>query len=260
VLLHLRPEQDGPLGSLLEPGPPRRRAPQLVASLLAHALALGALVLVPLLSPQPPPQPRDLGFRVFLYDPPPAAAPPPLRGPGPLGGAAPVRTADPPPREEPPLLAPPAPAAESPVDPGAAAGGDPDGSPLGDPEGMPGGVVGGIVGGIPGGVVGGVIGGTGTGPALPVPVSRPDTLPRLLRSNKPRYPQDAFVKKIQGTVLLEILIDERGRVAHARVLESIRALDDAALEAVKDWLFVPATHAGRPVATVAQAPIRFTIY
>jgi protein TonB len=89
---------------------------------------------------------------------------------------------------------------------------------------------------------------------------RPDTPPRLLRATKPLYPQDAFVKKVQGTVLLEILIDERGRVARARVLQSVAGLDQAALEAVAAWQFVPATHGGVPVATLAQAPIRFTIY
>jgi protein TonB len=261
MLLHVRaqPEPAERLGSMLEQRTRTRRAPQLLASALAHAAALAALLLWALLAAPPPPEPPAPGWRAFFYDPPPAAAPPPVRGPGLQAGRAPARPREPPPRAEPSLVAPPEPAQDAPQEPGAG-GGDPEGHPLGDPEGMPGGVVGGIVGGIPGGVVGGVIGGTGSGPAWPVPMLRPDTPPRLLRATKPLYPQDAFVKKVQGTVLLEILIDERGRVARARVLQSVAGLDQAALEAVAAWQFVPATHGGVPVATLAQAPIRFTIY
>jgi protein TonB len=74
------------------------------------------------------------------------------------------------------------------------------------------------------------------------------------------YPQEAFVKKVEGTVLVEILIDANGQVVRARVLQSVPLLDDAALEAVGQWLFAPAVKRGRPVATVAQAPISFRIY
>jgi protein TonB len=119
------------------------------------------------------------------------------------------------------------------------------------------GVEGGVVGGVPGGVIGGVIGGTGTGP---VPVYNVDRPPRLLRQVKPTYPPDAFTKKIEGTVVVEILIDDTGRVARARVLQSIPLLDAAALEAVRQWVFAPAIKGGRPVATIALAPVSFRIY
>jgi protein TonB len=122
---------------------------------------------------------------------------------------------------------------------------------------MEGGVEGGVVGGVLGGVLGGVIGGTGTGP---VPVRDPDTPARLLRPTKPKYPSEAFTKKIQGVVLVEFLIDSTGHVVQARVIQSIPLLDAAALEAVRDWLFSPAIKHGRPVATIARAPVSFVIY
>jgi protein TonB len=131
------------------------------------------------------------------------------------------------------------------------------GSESGVPEGMEEGVEGGVVGGVPGGVLGGVIGGTGTGP---VPVYDYDSPPRILRQRKPTYPSEAFVQKVQGVVLLEILIDSAGRVARARVIHSIPLLDAAALEAVHSWIFSPAIQHGRPVATVALAPVSFVIY
>jgi protein TonB len=138
------------------------------------------------------------------------------------------------------------------------AGGSPTGSPNGVPEGMEGGLEGGMVGGMPGGVIGGVIGGTGTGPI--VPVLDYDQGPRLLRQARPEYPHEAFTKKIEGVVVMEILIDDTGRVARMRILQSVPLLDAAALDAVRQWIFVPAVRHGRPVATIAVAPVRFTIY
>lgn len=148
-----------------------------------------------------------------------------------------------------PPPAPEAPARESEVR------GSPTGSEFGVPEGMEGGVEGGVVGEVPGGVLGGVIGGTGQGPVLDY-----DQPPRLLRQTKPRYPQDAFVKKVEGTVLVEFVIDATGRVASVRILRSMPLLDAAAMEAVRQWVFSPAVKHGRPVATVARAPVAFRIF
>jgi protein TonB len=64
---------------------------------------------------------------------------------------------------------------------------------------MEGGVDGGVVGGVPGGVLGGVVGGTGD---VPVPEMDYDRPPRLIRQTKPKYPQEAFVKKVEGVVLV----------------------------------------------------------
>jgi protein TonB len=136
--------------------------------------------------------------------------------------------------------------------------GSADGSALGVPEGMEGGVEGGVVGGVPGGVLGGVIGGTGTGP-VPVPVRDYERPPRLVRQTRPTYPQDAFTKRVEGTVVLEVLIDDRGKVARVRVVQSIPILDAAAVETVREWVFAPALKNGRPVASIALAPVSFRI-
>ena len=129
------------------------------------------------------------------------------------------------------------------------------GSDFGDPLGMEEGVEGGIVGGVPGGVLGGVLGGTGTGPVMDY-----DSPPRPLKQTRPQYPQEAFVKKIEGTVLVEILIDSQGRVVRARVIQSVPLLDAAALQTVYQWVFQPAVKHGRPVATIAHIPVTFRIY
>src|SRR4030095_99006 len=106
--------------------------------------------------------------------------------------------------------------------------GSESGSDMGVPEGMEVGVEGGVVGGVPGGVIGGVIGGTGD-----IPVMDYDTPPRLIKQTRPVYPQDAFIKKIEGVVEVEILIDVTGRVSRARIMRSVPLLDQAAIETVK---------------------------
>jgi protein TonB len=261
-------------GSSLPPSPPflglarppsRPPWPLLVASAAMHLLVVAALVLVPLFLPERMLDMPAVDYvRVLLYDPPP---PPPA--PLPKGAAEGGRTAVRPPVEPDPRPTPiPSEARlEAPVEVvapepqtselGVEPLGSPTGSPSGVPEGMEGGVEGGMVGGVPGGVLGGVIGGTGTGP---VPVLDYDRPPRVLRQPKPHYPADAFAQKVEGIVLIEILIDDNGRVVRARVIHSVRLLDAAALEAVRSWIFSPAIKHGRPVATIAQAPVSFVIY
>jgi len=249
--------------------PAPRRGRWLAGAALLHGAALAALILVPIFWPEPL---FEAGFdpiRVLIYDPPPPP-PPPLPKGSLVGGRPAARVAPVAPSPTPaPTLNPPvsreatliAPLERSALDEGVGltveAPGSPHGSESGVPEGMEEGVEGGVVGGIPGGVIGGVIGGTGTGP---VPVRDVDRPPRPLRMVKPTYPSEAFVKKIEGTVVLEILIDERGSVVHTRVVQSIPLLDASAVAAVRQWIFVPALKRGRPVATIALAPVSFRLY
>jgi TonB family protein len=83
---------------------------------------------------------------------------------------------------------------------------------------------------------------------------------RPLRMPRPEYPNEAFVKKVEGTVVVQIVIDEHGRVSEARVVHSIPMLDEAALRAVRTWAFIPALRGGQPVASIAMAPVTFRIY
>lgn len=93
-----------------------------------------------------------------------------------------------------------------------------------------------------------------------MPVQDYDQPPRLPKQVRPRCPQEAFVKKIEGTVVLELLIDAAGRVARARLVQSAPALGAAALKAAREWVFSPAIKQGRPEATVATGPVTFRIY
>ncbi len=105
----------------------------------------------------------------------------------------------------------------------------------------------------------GEVGGISEGTDI-TPVMDYDSAPRPIKITRPQYPQEAFVKKIEGTVVVEILIDSQGRVERARVLQTIPLLDAAALQCVRQWTFEPAIKHGHPVPTLAHAPVAFQIY
>ena len=235
----------------------RRGRLALPASLAAHA-AVGALVLLlPFAGPTDRPAVANPP-RFFVLPPPPAAAPPLPKGEA--GSHKPGKTRSTPRVEPltPPVETPPqvtaAPVEEEVLE--VPQPGSPDGSETGTQDGMVGGKEGGIPGGVPWGVPGGCPGCVGEGP-----VTDWDQSPRILRQTRPTYPQEAFINKIQGTVLLEILIDANGEVVATRVLRSVSPdLDRAAAQTVRQWKFVPAHRRGRPVAMWAHAPVDFKIH
>lgn len=228
-------------------------------SLIGHVVGILMIVLIPILWPEnAPPAPEYI--RALIYNPPPPPPPPLPKGSAMIEKAEPAKPVTPEPEPDPQKLTAEIVPEEKPLEredreSETEQAGSLTGSDMGDLAGMDIGVEGGVVGGVPGGVLGGVIGGTGDGPVMDY-----DQPPRAIRITQPKYPPDAFVKKIEGTVEVEILIDANGRVAKARVIRSIPLLDAAALQTVYQWVFSPAIKGGRPVATVASAPVTFRIF
>ncbi len=93
-----------------------------------------------------------------------------------------------------------------------------------------------------------------------IPASDYDRPPKPIRMPKPIYPLAAFKARIEGTVLLEVLIDPQGRVSRSHVVQSAPGLDEAALATVRQWLFQPAVKKGEPTAVLAHIPVQFRIY
>ncbi len=84
--------------------------------------------------------------------------------------------------------------------------------------------------------------------------------PRFLHREIPEYPFLARKRKIEGKVVLSVVIDAAGRLAKAEVIEaSDKAFADASLEALKRSTFLPARRNGRPVTSRAILPIRFSL-
>jgi protein TonB len=105
--------------------------------------------------------------------------------------------------------------------------------------------------------------GTGRGAGGSGPVERafgsPDG-PRFLHRVVPSYPALAKRLEKQGTVLLRITIDERGRPVEVEILQKAGfGLDEEAIRAVRESTFVPAKMDGKPFTCKALLPVRFVL-
>ena len=84
--------------------------------------------------------------------------------------------------------------------------------------------------------------------------------PKLIHRIKPDYPKTAQIARIEGTVVLEAVIDKNGSVQDARIVKSIPVLDLAAVSAVKRWKYTPAQdRRGHPVAVYFRVFVKFEL-
>jgi protein TonB len=88
--------------------------------------------------------------------------------------------------------------------------------------------------------------------------------PQVMKDVKPAYTTEAMRAKIQGTVLLEAVVDERGLVSDVRVIRSLDrlyGLDQEAIKAARQWLFRPARDRdNKPVAIIVQLELDFRLH
>jgi TonB family protein len=83
--------------------------------------------------------------------------------------------------------------------------------------------------------------------------------PMKVKHVSPIYPSAAREAKITGVVILETRIGADGRVLDARVLRSIPELDQAALDAVNQWEYVPVLVNGAPSPFTITTTIQFSL-
>ena len=78
---------------------------------------------------------------------------------------------------------------------------------------------------------------------------------------EPEYPPLARRRGLEGSVVLEVLVDEQGAVSELTVQRSSghRLLDDAALKSVKTWRFEPGRRGGEPQEMKVLVPVRFAL-
>jgi protein TonB len=110
--------------------------------------------------------------------------------------------------------------------------------------------------------VGGIVGGLPDAPPAPVVPVRVGGLvrePRRLSAPQPVYPELAMMAKLQGIVVIEATVNERGRVVNANVLEGAPMLTEAALEAVKKWVYTPTLVNGVPTPIIMTVTVHFRL-
>jgi protein TonB len=137
------------------------------------------------------------------------------------------------------------------------------------------GVEGGMVGGVAGGVVGGVPGGVlsvAPPPKLAPPPPPPKPKPKaplfvvsnlqqskLINMVKPAYPQSAKEARVQGSVVMSIVIDENGDVKQVNVVSGPPTLTDAAVNAVKQWKYAPTILNGKAIEVTTTVTVTFNL-
>ena len=83
--------------------------------------------------------------------------------------------------------------------------------------------------------------------------------PQVTKSGRPRYTPEALKAKIQGTVMLQIVVGTNGKVRDARVIRSIPMLDEGALAAAREWEFTPTVVDGKPVPVLLTLELDFNV-
>jgi protein TonB len=81
--------------------------------------------------------------------------------------------------------------------------------------------------------------------------------PIRIKDVAPVYPAIAQSARVQGDVVIEATIDEEGKVADARVVKSVPLLDQAALDAVRQWEYRPSLLNGVPTPVVMTVTVKF---
>lgn len=203
-------------------------------SLLSHSAIVFALVVIPLLATDVLPEPWET--MAVVIDVPAVPAPPPAPRPP----QEVVPPADPGiPTEAPEGFAP-----EKPVEPRA---------PFEVDTGIVGGVddVDKVIAQLPPPVV--------ATPPEPLRVGGAIRQPQRVRHVQPVYPPIAQSARIEGIVIIEATIGEDGQVINARILRSVPLLDQAAIDAVRQWQYTPTLLNGVPVPVIMTVTVTFTL-
>jgi protein TonB len=221
--------------------PSRRRASLLPVSIVLHAITIAAFLIVPLLADVELPRPNT---RVATpYIPVLPIAPPVVKRSTPAS-AKPLPSAP----NTAPAVVPDTIAPEREI---ATMGDTLPGSEFGLPEGVDPGMVPGEAAPPP-------------APPKPAPPTRVRAggqiqPPRKIVNVVPVYPAFAQSSRVQGKVVLEALIGVDGRVENLRVVQPAALLTDAAIAAVRQWVFTPTKLNGEPVQVVMMVTVDFTL-
>lgn len=234
-------------------GNPRNQLATGAISAAVHLSVMFAIAIATLYATDSLPEPRTMMVFVAGMPTPPPPPAPPVAEPAPaakpaLRNAAPMRSA--------PVEA--LPVAAAPLE--APAGIAPEtGLEGGRATPIQPGFETGIAGGIAGGIIGGFDSELAPPPAEPIRVGGSVKAPRLLVRVPPDYPSMAAAAQMEGRVILEATVDEKGAVDEVRVLRSHAVFDEAALDAVRQWKYEPLMFNGRPVPFVLTVTLSFNL-
>jgi len=94
----------------------------------------------------------------------------------------------------------------------------------------------------------------------PIMVGGEVKAPEKILSPQPQYTEIARKARIQGVVIVQAIIDKQGNVTNVKVLKGLpMGLEEAAVDAIKQWQFKPATLNGRPVTVYYNLTVNFKL-
>jgi len=96
-------------------------------------------------------------------------------------------------------------------------------------------------------------------PRGPVRVGGDIQEPKKIKHVNPAYPETAKRARAQGMVILECNISTEGRVTDVKVLRGVPLLDQAAIDAVRQWVYTPTLLNGTPVPVVMTVTVNFRL-
>jgi TonB family protein len=88
------------------------------------------------------------------------------------------------------------------------------------------------------------------------------TFPTVIMQVKPDYTPEAQAARIEGSVVLEVVVLADGQVGDVTVQQSLDSklgLDQEAVKAAKQWTFKPGTKDGKPVAVRVHLEMTFRL-
>ncbi|HEY7353451.1 MAG TPA: energy transducer TonB [Terriglobales bacterium] len=102
---------------------------------------------------------------------------------------------------------------------------------------------------------------TGDARSKPVRVRVSQAVTQAMVSTRvpPVYPRDAKIARIQGSVVMSVVIDRNGNVQSLKVISGHPMLAQAAIDAVKHWKYRPYLLNGDPVEVDTQVTVNFTL-
>jgi protein TonB len=83
--------------------------------------------------------------------------------------------------------------------------------------------------------------------------------PIKVKNVLPVYPPAARSARVEGVVIVEATIGTDGKVKDAKVVKSVKLLDDSALSAVRECVYKPTVVNGQPVQVILTVPFNFTL-
>ena len=82
---------------------------------------------------------------------------------------------------------------------------------------------------------------------------------KLIHRVDPKYPELARRARVRGLVLLQVTVDEEGKVTEVRVIRGHPLLNQAAIDAVSQWRYSPTLLNGEPTPILATVSVNFVL-